>query len=206
MNGSSDAPSGACGAARRRGASTEIPMTAPLVPGVCPCGRPGSDDGFCDEHAGAIAFKVPVGPNGEVLPAVWWHWPHAKPCPEGESWIITLPHGALIVLTADGQSELTTLREMEGSKVRDRYLAGAADALLVFNPGNIREAFDYDPAISYLKKAHRTDWLLTTPVVERMYSNFQQLRAALAYDARDLSVPLVSWLKYLLQTGRSIPS
>ena len=93
MNGSSDAPSGTCGASRRRGASTEIPMTAPLVPGVCPCGRPGSDDGFCDEHAGAIAFKVPVGPNGEVLPAVWWHWPHAKPCPEGESWIITLPHG-----------------------------------------------------------------------------------------------------------------
>jgi hypothetical protein len=113
-------------------------------------------------------------------------------------------HGALIVLTADGRTELLSLREMEGSKTRDRYLAGAGDALLVFNPGNIREAFNYDPSISYLKKGNRTDWLLTTPVVERLYGNFQQLRAALAYDARDLSVPLVSWLKYLIQTGRSV--
>lgn len=115
-------------------------------------------------------------------------------------------HGALIMLTGDGRTELIALREMQGSKVRDRYLAGAADALLVFNPGNVREAFNYDPAISYLKKGNRTDWLLTTPVVERLYSNFEQLRAALAYDARDLSVPLVSWLKYLIQIGRSVPA
>jgi hypothetical protein len=114
--------------------------------------------------------------------------------------------GALIVLTMDGRTELTALQELQGSKVRDRFLAGAADALLVFNPGNVREAFNYDPAISYLRKGNRTDWLLTTPVVERLYDNFQQLRAALAYDARDLSVPLVSWLKYLIQIGRSVPA
>jgi len=113
-------------------------------------------------------------------------------------------HGALIALTADGRTELAGLRAMEWSKARDRYLGGAGDALLVFNPGNIREAFNYDPAISYLKKGNRTDWVLTTPVVERLYGNFQQLRTALAYDARDLSVPLVSWLKYLIQTGRSL--
>ena len=112
-------------------------------------------------------------------------------------------HAALIVLTDEGRNELAMLRAMEGNKTRDRYLSGAADALLVFNPGNVREAFNYDPAISYLKAGNRTDWLLTNPVVERLYSNFQQLRTALAYDAHDLSVPLVSWLKYLLQTGRS---
>ena len=70
-------------------------------------------------------------------------------------------HGPLIVLTDEGRTELAGLRQMEGSKIRERYLAGAADALLVFNPGNIREAFNYDPAISYLKKGNRTDWLLT---------------------------------------------
>ncbi len=113
------------------------------------------------------------------------------------------PHGSLLVTTREGRAELAGLRQMEGSKVRERYLAGAADALLVFNPGNIREAFNYDPAISYLKKGNRTDWLLTAPVVERLYGNFQQLRAALAYDPRDLSVPLISWLQYLIQTGRS---
>jgi hypothetical protein len=69
-------------------------MTAPLVPGLCPCGRPGGDDGFCAEHAGAVAFKVPVGDAGEVLPAVWWHWPHAQPCPDGEGWVIEPEIGA----------------------------------------------------------------------------------------------------------------
>lgn len=113
-------------------------------------------------------------------------------------------NGALIILTQDGRTELTNLLQMEGSQVRDRFVAGAADALLVLNPGNVREAFNYDPAISYLKKGKRTDWLLTKPIVERLYENFHQLRAALAYDARDLSVPLVSWLKYLIQTGRSL--
>jgi hypothetical protein len=112
-------------------------------------------------------------------------------------------HGSLLVITKEGRYELDVLRQMEGNKARERYLAGAADALLVFNPGNIREAFNYDPAISYLKKGNRTDWLLTAPVVERLYGNFHQLRTALAYDARDLSVPLVSWLQYLIQTGRS---
>jgi hypothetical protein len=63
-------------------------MTTPLVPGLCPCGRAGGSDGFCADHAGAIAFKVPVGPHGEVLPAVWWHWPHPAPCPDGGSWMI----------------------------------------------------------------------------------------------------------------------
>jgi len=112
-------------------------------------------------------------------------------------------HGALIAITQDGQTELKTLRDMESSKARDRYLAGAGDALLVFNPGNIREAFNYDPTISYLKGGNRTEWVLTKPVVERLYENFKQLREALAYNAKDLSVPLISWLKYLIQTGRS---
>jgi hypothetical protein len=111
--------------------------------------------------------------------------------------------GPLILVMTEGRTELQSLREMEGSKARDRYLAGAGDALLVLNPGNVREAFNYDPTISYLRNGNRTDWLLTNPVVERLYRNFQQLRTALAYDARDLSVPMVSWLKYLIQTGRS---
>jgi len=113
------------------------------------------------------------------------------------------PSGALMILSTEGRTEAAELRKLEGNRMRERYLAGASDSLLVFNPGNIREAFNYDPAISYLKKAKRTDWVLTKPVVERLYANFQQLREALAYDARDLSVPLVSWLKYLIQSGRA---
>jgi len=74
----------------------------------------------------------------------------------------------------------------------------------VFNPGNVREAFNYDPTISYLRNGNRTEWLLTGPVVERLYSNFRQLREALDYEPHDLSVPMVSWLKYLIQTGRAI--
>ena len=93
MTGASDASSTRSRRSTRTPSRTEIPMTTPLVPGVCPCGRPGGDDGFCDEHAGAVAFKVPVGPAGEVLPAVWWHWPHPGPCPEGDAWMIKPPAG-----------------------------------------------------------------------------------------------------------------
>jgi hypothetical protein len=105
-------------------------------------------------------------------------------------------------LSTDGVAELSELRQLEANKLRLRYLAGAADCLLVFNPGNVREAFNYDPSISYLKGGQHTDWVLSEPVVERFYSNFDQLRKALAHDATDLSVPLVSWLKYLIHTGR----
>jgi hypothetical protein len=112
-------------------------------------------------------------------------------------------HGALTLLSTDGTAELTELRQLEGNKFRERYLVGAADCLLVFNPGNVREAFNYDPSISYLKDGQHTDWVLTEPVAERFYANFRQLRAALAYEAHDLSVPMVSWLKYLLEAGRN---
>ena len=114
------------------------------------------------------------------------------------------PRGPLIVVDIDGRNELAELRQLEGNRARERYIAGAADCLLVFNPGNIREAFNYDPTISYLKSGNRTEWLLTHSVVEELYSNFRQLRRALEYEAHDLSVPMVSWLKYLIQTGRAI--
>ncbi|MBV9657238.1 MAG: hypothetical protein JO295_03915 [Verrucomicrobia bacterium] len=112
-------------------------------------------------------------------------------------------HQSLIVVTADGRAELDGLRQLTELRARERYLEGATDSLLVLNPGNVREALTYDPAISFLKNNNRTDWVLTPPVVERFYENFRELRAALAYDTRDLSVPLVGWLKYLLYTGRS---
>jgi hypothetical protein len=68
-------------------------MTSPLVAGVCPCANPSGGNDFCDEHAGAVAFKVPVAPSGEVLPAVWWHWAHRYPCPHGDGWILTPASG-----------------------------------------------------------------------------------------------------------------
>ena len=113
------------------------------------------------------------------------------------------PRGPLMVLCPEGMNEVAELRQFEMNTVRERYLAGAADCLLVLNPGNVREAFNYDPAISFLKEGRRTAWLLTDPVVERFYFTFQQLRQALTYNSHDLSVPLVTWLKFLLQTGRT---
>jgi hypothetical protein len=90
-----DASSGGSRPSPWSAAQPEIPMTTPLVPGICPCGRPGGEDGFCDEHAGAVAFKVPVDADGDILPAVWWHWPHPHPCPDGEAWMITAPSAGL---------------------------------------------------------------------------------------------------------------
>ncbi len=115
------------------------------------------------------------------------------------------PQGALMVLSGEGQTEVSELRKLEDNRSRDRYIAGATDCLLVFNPGNVREAFNYDPTISYLRNGKHTEWLLTSSVVERLYSSFQQLRVALDYEPHDLSIPMVSWLKYLIQTGRAIP-
>jgi hypothetical protein len=112
--------------------------------------------------------------------------------------------GTLLAVTDQGTVEVSNLRKLDGNRERDRYLEGAADCLLVFNPGNVREAFSYDSTISFLRSGNRTEWLLTAPVVERLYLNFEQLRHALKYQPRDLSVPMVSWLKYLIQSGRNV--
>jgi hypothetical protein len=61
-------------------------------PGVCPCSRPACHpSSLCSDHIGAVAFKVPIRPDGEVLPAAWWHWPHTHPCPSGDGWPIGGP-------------------------------------------------------------------------------------------------------------------
>lgn len=111
-------------------------------------------------------------------------------------------HQILMAVTADGRAELTELRQLGALRSRERYLEGAADSVLVFSPGTVREAFNYDPSISFLKKGNRTDWVLTQQMVDRFYENFRQLRSALDYKSQDLSVPLVNWLKYLLSVGR----
>jgi hypothetical protein len=64
-----------------------LPMAEPLDPDACPCGAP-TLNGFCEEHTGAVAFKLPVTADGDVLPAVDWQWGHELPCPLGSSWRI----------------------------------------------------------------------------------------------------------------------
>ena len=64
-----------------------LPMAQPLDPDGCPCGTP-TFNGFCEEHTRAVAFKLPVTADGDVLPAVDWQWPHESPCPLGESWLV----------------------------------------------------------------------------------------------------------------------
>jgi hypothetical protein len=134
--------------------------------------------------------------------------PYAQDIDEAITTTVSLgliePKGPLMVVTEDGKEELEVLSLLEVNKDRKRYLNGASEILLVFNPGSVREAFNYDPAISYLRKHNSTDWVLTDPVVDRLYANFQQLRSALDCNTKDLSVPLVSWLKYLILSGRSV--
>jgi hypothetical protein len=67
-----------------------LPMAEPLHADACPCGAP-TAAGFCKEHAGAVAFKVPVTADGDVLRAVDWQWGHEEPCPLGESQMISGP-------------------------------------------------------------------------------------------------------------------
>lgn len=110
----------------------------------------------------------------------------------------------LLSLTESGRIELGIQRDWEINQSREKYLFGAADCLLVFSLGNLREAFDYDPSLAYLKNRHKTDWLLQEPDVNRLYANFAELKRILASEARDLSVPLITWLKYLIQMGRSL--
>jgi hypothetical protein len=73
---------------RSSGGVVEISMTTPPEPGTCPCLRPAGRDGFCEDHAGAVAFRIPVGSCGELRPAHWWHWAHSRPCPLGEGWLM----------------------------------------------------------------------------------------------------------------------
>jgi hypothetical protein len=110
--------------------------------------------------------------------------------------------GTLYRLTDDGRLELAIWLAMESNRDRIRYLTGATDALLVFSPGNVREAFDYDPAIRFLKKQKQPAWVFEEPEVDRLYTNFHEIRQLLAQNSKDLSVPLVAWLKYLITTGR----
>lgn len=110
--------------------------------------------------------------------------------------------GNLLQLAVAGKTELEIQLSFESNQARKRYLTGAADCLLVLTPGTLREALEYDPNLSYLKNRRQSEWLLREPDRDRLYSHFAVLRRALAYEARDLSVPLITWLKYLLHIGR----
>ena len=108
----------------------------------------------------------------------------------------------LFVLTENGRNELNLLLDFDSNQLRKQYLVGASDALLVLTPGNIREALEYDPNLAYLKNRKQSEWLLREPDRERIYSNFSELRKLLTSESPDLAVPLITWLKYLLQIGR----
>lgn len=112
--------------------------------------------------------------------------------------------GDLNVITEIGKAELATLSTLETNSSRLKYLNGATDSLLVLSSGHIREAFEYDINIAYLKETGKTDWLFTEAETNRLFENFDELKKAFRHKPSDLSVPLVSWLKYLIQTGRTV--
>lgn len=108
----------------------------------------------------------------------------------------------LFALTESGRAELHLQQAFESNQIRQHYLGGAADSLLVLTPGNIREALEYDPNLAYLKNRQQSEWLLRELDRDRLYSHFTELRRLLTSESVDLAVPLITWLKYLLQVGR----
>jgi len=112
-------------------------------------------------------------------------------------------HGELLQITSDGQTNLGIWKEHTINQERLAYLNGAADCLLLFTPSVIREAFAYEPALTFIKRHAQTAWLFSDPIVDRLHDTFGEIRELLPYQGSDLSLPLSAWLEYLLTIGRT---
>ena len=103
-------------------------------------------------------------------------------------------------LSSTGVAEYELLRTISGNEAREKYVAGACSSVLAIPVGVVRAALGQEPALRRVSSLSSTRPLLQNVDLSVLYDQFEALSSALGPTVRDVMVPAVTWLTFLVRS------
>jgi hypothetical protein len=105
-------------------------------------------------------------------------------------------------LSERGRTEYDLLRDLSQNADREVFVAGACTSALALPVAVVRSAMFQEPALRKAASMQAARQLLEKVDLTVLYEQFGALSTALEGEVRDLIVPAVAWLTYLVRTAK----
>jgi hypothetical protein len=104
-------------------------------------------------------------------------------------------------LSDSGSDEYALLRTLPRNTKREEFIAGACSSVLALPVPLVRAAMHHEPALRRVTALAAARPLLERVDVEALYEQFQALASVVGTEIRDIMVPAVAWLTYLVRAA-----
>jgi len=106
-----------------------------------------------------------------------------------------------LALSDSGREEYELLRTLPRNAAREEFVAGACSSVLALPVPLVRSAMQQEPALRRVTALAASRPLLEGVDVDVLYEQFQGLASVIGTEIRDLMVPAVAWLTYLVRAA-----
>jgi hypothetical protein len=100
-----------------------------------------------------------------------------------------------------GRGEYELLRTLPRNATREEFVAGACSSVLALPMPVVRTAMQQEPALRRVTTLAAARPLLESVDVDALYEQFHALASVVGTEIRDVMVPAVAWLMYLVRVA-----
>lgn len=104
-------------------------------------------------------------------------------------------------LSESGRTEYELLRTLTQNAAREEFVVGACSSVLALPVPLVRSAMQQEPALRRVTALATSRPLLEGVDVDVLYEQFQALAIVIGSEIRDVMVPAVAWLTYLVRAA-----
>jgi hypothetical protein len=100
-----------------------------------------------------------------------------------------------------GRQEYELLRTLPRNAKREEFVAGACSSVLALPVPLVRTAMQQEPALRRVTTLAAARPLLENVDIDALYEQFHALASVIGTEIRDVMVPAVAWLTYLVRVA-----
>lgn len=109
-------------------------------------------------------------------------------------------------LSEAGRIEYETLRTLRANASREHFISGACSSALTIPLPSVRSAMQQEPALQRVADVAGTRPLLEDTDMDTLCLQFHALQSVIGAEIRDIMLPAVTWLTYLIRISKARPN
>jgi hypothetical protein len=105
-----------------------------------------------------------------------------------------------VKLTKEGNDIYQSLSSLEQNSEREPFIEGACSTILAMPLGLIRKGLSNETDIRGALDLSQSRMLLSTSGLDNLHDQFNELSAVIGINIKELMVPAIVWLEYLIKS------
>jgi len=110
-------------------------------------------------------------------------------------------HTTGLGLSNSGRQEYELLRDLHRNSAREEFIAGGCSSALALPVPLVRTAIQKEPALRRVTTLASARPLLERVDVDALHEQFNALASVVGTEIRDVMVPAIAWLSYLVRVA-----